>query len=133
MDSEQNYDVTPANHACKSSSSTVIVMQPNSTNSNTSSQIDNVSNQHAKDSQYDNIDSTTVKPMHGGHMKFSIIFMNKNYNIEATNEKDAIKFFLKDKINKIYKRDNLLEIIYNNNHSMYIVKANYKYKIKHIH
>lgn len=133
MDSESNYDVTPANHSCKSSSTTINVMQPNSTNSNTSNDIDNTTNQHAKNAQYDNIDNTTVKPMHGGYKKFTIIFINNSYIIDSTDELDAIKFFLKNIVNKIYKKDNLLEIISNKNKSMYIVKAKYKNKFKKIH
>lgn len=132
MDSETNFEIAPANQGCKNTMNTEVVQSaPNSTNSNASDNINTTLDQHTLDSQYDNTDAIVVKPMYGGNKKFKIILRKKEYLIQSNNEVNAIKNVLN---NKIYKTDNLLEIFDNNNkHSMYIIKANYKNKIKKIH
>ena len=129
-DSETDYSVTPANNTCSNTvNNSVTVASPGSQNANTSQNIASVNNQHIADSQYDNVDSITVKPLYGGKNKnifFTIKFLNKIVNINAIDEISAIKLFLN---NKIYKRDHLLEIKHNNISSVYIIRAGYKNKL----
>ena len=128
MESETNdYDVKPINHKCTSSMNSYLTKpNPNSTNYNVSTNLNSVSNQHKLDSQYDNVDNLNVKPMYGGKNIFKIKFRNKYYNISGTNELDAIKIFLNG---RIFKKDHLIEISYNNIDSLYIIRRKYKNKI----
>ena len=132
MDSETNFEINPVNQNCKNVvNNQVIQSDPNTNNNNASSNVNTTLDQHTLDSQYDNTDAIIVKPMYGGNKKFKIIFKKKEYLVISNNEINAIKNVLN---NKIYKTDNLLEIKCNNNkHSMYIIKGNYKNKIKKIH
>lgn len=132
MDSETSFEIAPANQNCKNViNNQVVESAPNTTNSNASDNVNSTLDQHTLDSQYDNTDAITVKPMYGGSKKFKIILKKKIYLIQSNNEINAIKNVLN---NKIYKTDNLLEIIDNNNkQSLYIIKANYKNKIKKIY
>jgi hypothetical protein len=130
-DSSTDYDFKPVNHACDNvTNSSVIVSSPGSQTAQSSKDISNVQNQHAADAQYDNVEAGDVKPLYGGESKeknilFTIKFLNKTVNILATDEKSAIKLFLN---NKIYKKDNILEITHNKKSSLYIVKNGYKNK-----
>ena len=132
MDSETNFEIDPVNQNCKNVvNDQVIQSDPNTNNNNASSNVNTTLDQHTLDSQYDNTDAIIVKPMYGGNKKFKIIFKKKEYLVISNNEINAIKNVLN---NKIYKTDNLLEIKCNNNkYSMYIIKGNYKNKIKKIH
>jgi len=130
MDSENDYDIIPVNNSCSTIiNNTVTISSPGTSTSYTNTDITNVNNQHILSGQYDNVDNMTVKPLYGGILNkntlFSIKFRNKITNIEALNEKSAIKLFLK---NKIYKKDHLLEIYNKNKCSLYIVKHGYKNK-----
>ena len=130
MDSETTeYDITPVNHGCSNVvNSNVIVSSPGSQTAQANQGISDVNNQHIADAQYDS-DIGNVKPLYGGILKkdilFTIKFRNKIVNINAKDENSAIKLFLN---NKIYKKDNLLEIIHKNKSSLYIVKNGYKNK-----
>lgn len=128
MDSERNdYDVKPINQKCSSNiNSYVTKPNPNSTNYNVATKLDSVNDQHKLDSQYDNVDNLNVKPMYGGGYIFKIKFRNIDYEIFGTNELDAIKIFLNG---RIFKKDHLIEISYNNIDSMYIIRRKYKNKI----
>jgi hypothetical protein len=86
-------------------------------------------NQTTASAQYDS-DIASPESMYGGNSSYKIIFRKKSTFIPSSSEKDAIKIFLN---NKIYKRDYLLEIIQNNKKSIYIIRANYKNKIKKIY
>ncbi len=131
MDSESNdYDINPVNNQCHNSVKTTIAPNYSGTTANTSKDIDNLNNQALANSQYDSAVIKTPKPMYGGYNNYKIIFRKKNYFINGKDEKDAIKIFLKD---KIYKKDYLLEIIQKNKASIYIVRANYKNKLKKIY
>jgi hypothetical protein len=137
MDSENNYDIVPVNNLCDNViHHNVTVSSPGSDTSYSNQNVTNVSNQYDANGQYDNVDDITVKPLYGGILKnvkanilFTIKFRNKIVNIESLNEESAIKKFLD---NKIYKKDHLLEIIYKNKSSLYIVKNSYKNKFKKI-
>lgn len=137
MASENNYDIVPVNNSCNNVINTnVIVSSPGSDTSHSDKNITNTSNQYDANAQFDNIDNITVKPLYGGilnnikkNILFTIKFRNKIVNIEELNEESAIKIFLD---NKIYKKDNLLEIIYKNKSSLYIIKNGYKNKFKKI-
>jgi len=135
MDSENNdYDVVPVNNSCSTTiNSNVTVSSPGSSTSYSSKDITTINNQHALSGQYDNVDNMTVKPLYGGilnkNILFTIKFRNKETNIEALDEKCAIKIFLN---NKIYKKDYLLEIYHKNICSIYVIKNGYKNKFKKI-
>jgi len=135
MDSENNYDVEAVNNSCSNVINTdVTVSSPGSDTSHSNQNITSVDNQHDANGQFDNVDNIIVKPLYGGilnnikkNILFTIKFRNKIVNIEAVNEKNAIENFLD---NKIYKKDHLLEIIYTNKSSLYIIKNSYKNKFK---
>ena len=135
MDSENNYDIEAVNNSCSNVINTdVTVSSPGSDTSHSNQNITSVDNQHDANGQFDNVDNITVKPLYGGilnnkkkNILFTIKFRNKIVNIEAVNEKSAIENFLD---NKIYKKDHLLEIIYTNKSSLYIIKNSYKNKFK---
>jgi hypothetical protein len=130
-DSSTDYDFKPVNHACdKVVNNSVIVSSPGSQTTQSDKSITDVHNQHEADAQYDNIEAGNIKPLYGGKSKeknllFTIKFLNKTVNILATDEKSAIKLFLN---NKIYKKDNILEITHNKKSSLYIIKNSYKNK-----
>lgn len=128
MDSETyDYDVKPINQKCSSTNNSYITKpNPNSTNYNTAANLDSINNQHKLDSQYDNVDNLNVKPMYGGQHIFKIKFRNVDYEIFGINELDAIKIFLNG---RIFKKDHLIEISYNNIDSLYIIRRKYKNKI----
>ena len=132
MDSESNdYDITPVNSKCSSYVKTDIVSSHSGTVSNTNNSIDNVQNQSKASAQYDqNISSPKSLILSGGNNNYKIIFRKKTVFINGNSEKDAIKIFLN---NKIYKRDYLLEISQYNKKSIYIIRGNYKNKIKKIY
>ena len=134
MDSDTNFEVAPINDSCKSTINTnVIKSNPNTNISNNNDDINSGLNQYKLDTQYDNVDNMTIKPMYGGYKKFKINFRKKDYFLESNNEINAIKHVLN---NKIYNKDHLLEIFQNDKNnisSMYIIKANYKNKFKKIH
>jgi hypothetical protein len=129
MDSENNYDIEPVNSSCNNIiNDTVIINSPGSTLNNSDKDIISGTNQHDADAQYDNVDNISVKPLYGGiktNILFTIKFRNKIININSDSEYNAIKLFLN---NKIYKKDNLLEISYKNKFSLYIIKNSYKNK-----
>jgi len=136
MDSENNYDIVPVNNSCNNVIHTdVTISSPGSDTGNSNQNITSTSNQTEANAQFDNVDNITVKPLYGGILKnvknilFTIKFRNKIVNIDSLNEESAIKKFLD---NKIYKKDHLLEIIYKNKSSLYIIKNNYKNKFKKI-
>jgi hypothetical protein len=131
MDSESNdYDITPVNNQCTNAIKTVVVPSHSGATSDTNKNIDDLQNQSIASSQYDSADIKSPKPMYGGYNNYKIIFRKENYFVHGKDEKNAIKIFLK---NKIYKKDYLLEIIQNNKLSIYIVRANYKNKVKKIY
>ena len=131
MDSESvDYDIKPVNSKCSSYVKTDIVPSHSGTTSNTNNNIDVTQNQMTTNSQFDNPDIASPKPMYGGNNNYKIIFRKKSTFINNNSEQDAIKIFLN---NKIYKRDYLLEISKNNKKSIYIIRANYKNKIKKIY
>jgi hypothetical protein len=87
--------------------------------------INAVQQQHLEDSKYDQTDEIVVKPLYGGNLNnYNINFKNKKININANNEIEAIKNILN---NKVYKKENLLEITDKyNNKSLYVIKTNKK-------
>jgi len=137
MDSENSdYDIVPINNSCTNTiNSSVIVSSPGSQTSNTNQNISNINTQHEVNSQYDNVDNINVQPLYSGGKKlknslvFNIKFRNKIINIESSSEKKAIRIFLK---NKNYKKDHILEIIYKNKNSIYLIKGNNNNKINKI-
>jgi len=132
MDSESNdFDITPVNSKCSNYVKTDIVSSHSGTVSNTSSSIDNFHDQAKASAQYDQDISSPKSLIHsGGSNNYKIIFRKKSNFINGNSEKDAIKIFLN---NKIYKRDYLLEISQYNKKSIYIIRGNYKNKIKKIY
>ena len=137
MDSENNYDIVPVNNSCNNVIHTdVTVSSPGSDTAHSDKNITSTSNQYDANGQFDNVDNITVKPLYGGilsnikkNILFTIKFRNKIVKIEELNEESAIKRFLD---NKIYKKDYLLEIIYKNKSSLYVIKNGYKNKFKKI-
>jgi hypothetical protein len=147
MDSESNYDIIPVNNSCSGVvNKNIIVTSPGSQTSNSNQNITTVNNQSENDTQYDNVDNINIKPLYGGKLKnltikklsnkkninlsvFTIKFRNKLVNIESSDEESAIKILLN---NRIFNKDNLLEIIYKNKSSVYIIKNGYKNKFKKI-
>jgi hypothetical protein len=133
MDSENNYDIIAVNNSCDSViHSNIIVASHGSDVSHSNKNITSLSNQQDANAQYDNTDNMSIKPLYGGILKnikenilFTIKFKNKIVNIDSFTEKGAIKIFLK---NKTFKKDHILEIIYKNRSSLYIIKNNYKNK-----
>lgn len=129
MDSE--YEITPINSSCNNIiNKNLTISSPGSATSYSNQNITNVNNQHDLNSQYDNINNMNIVPLYGGksnknNILYTIYFLNKKININANNEKNAIKSFLN---NKIYKKDNLLQIIHKNIKSLYIIRSNYKNK-----
>jgi hypothetical protein len=130
-DSEStDYDIKPINSQCSTYVKTDIVPSHSGTTTIANNNIDSVQNQMTTSSQYDSDNITSPAPMYGGNNNYKIIFRKKSSFINSNTEKDAIKIFLN---NKIYKRDYLLEISQNNKKSIYIIRANYKNKIKKIY
>lgn len=147
MDSESNYDIIPVNNSCSGVvNKNVIVTSPGSQTSNSNQSITTVNNQYENDTQYDNVDKMDIKPLYGGKFKnlsikklsnkknvnlsvFNIKFRNKFVNIESSGEESAIKILLN---NRIFNKDHLLEIVYKNKSSIYIIKNGYKNKFKKI-
>lgn len=122
----EEYDFKPANHSC----STIIhpnllVINPGTKNEATMNNINALQQQHLEDSKYDQTDEIIVKPLYGGNLNnYKINFKKKNININAYNEIEAIQNLLN---NKVYKKENLLEITDNNNNkSLYVIKTNKK-------
>ena len=128
MESE-SHDVIPVNSQCSTIvNKSVISPSIGTETATTHSDIDSHINQVQASSQYDNVDSMEVKPMYGGNMNIYIVnFKNKIIILNGINEKEVIKKILN---NKIYKRDNLLQIKIKNskNESMYIIRGTYKNK-----
>jgi hypothetical protein len=154
IDSEINYEIVPVNNSCKNQvHNDVTISAPGSQTSYSNQNITDVTKQTDANAQYDNVDNITVKPLYGGilekknnkiinknlsllkssyskinikeNLLFTIKFRNKIVKIQSLDEKSAIKIFLN---NKIYKKDHLLEIIYKNKSSIYIIKNGYKNK-----
>lgn len=119
---EKNYEVTPANHMCKNTTSSIITSTPGTSANSASKNIDTVQQQHIEDSKYDSVQ--VVKPLYGGNL-FTILFRNKKIYLTGKDERTTIKSFLKNK--KEYKKDQIIQII-NNNLSTYIIKGNSKNK-----
>ena len=121
MDSENNYDIVPANNSCSQVINTVsVTTTPGSAADNSSQNVNDFNNQHQASAQYDSND-IEVKPMYGGNLKFSIKFLNKLYLVNSNNEVNAIKEIT---YNKIFKKDNLLKIKNEsmNNYNLYVVR-----------
>ena len=130
-DSESvDYDIKPVNSQCSTYVKTDIVPSHSGASSNVNNNIDSVQNQNTASAQFDNPDIASPGPMYGGNNNYKIIFRKKSTFINSNSEKDAIKILLN---NKIYKRDYLLEISQYNKKSIYIIRANYKNKIKKIY
>ena len=131
MDSESNdYDITPVNSQCSNTVKTTIVPNYSGSSANANKNINDVQNQTTANAQYDSNNINSPQPMYGGYNNYKINFRKKSFFINGKNEKDAIKIFLN---NKIYKRDYLLEISQYNKKSIYIIRGNYKNKIKKIY
>ena len=126
----ESFDITPVNTQCSTYVKTEIVNSHSGTTTNTNKNIDSVQNQTTASARYDSDNIDSPKPMYGGNNNYKIIFRKKSYFIQCSSEKDAIKSFLN---NKIYKKDYLLEISQYNKKSIYIIRANYKNKIKKIY
>ena len=120
MSTSQSYNITPANASCANQQNVVVQPQPNS-----QSQVDAITKQQQADSQYDDTSTQT------GGMRSNqcvIFFKNKKYTYtnelkKRWNEDQLIKEFLD---NKIYKQDDILEIIYTNKKSIYIIRGHVK-------
>ena len=125
----ESIDITPVNSQCSTYVKTDIVPSNSGTSTNTNKNIDSMQNQMTTSAQYDT-DVASPKPMYGGNNNYKIIFRKKSSFITGSSEQDAIKSFLN---NKIYKKDYLLEISQYNKKSIYIIRANYKNKVKKIY
>ena len=121
---QKSYDIVPVNNKCSQViNHSVIVESPNTTSAKTSGTIDSLENQQKESTRFDTIDGVNVSPLSGGKKKlkkFLILFSNKKYINYGLNENESIKLFIN---NRIFKKDNLLEIIYNNKSSLYIIKG----------
>lgn len=126
MNSE-DHEVIPVNSKCSESINNLVISnKPGSATATSSNNIDSINYQQKEYSKYDNTEEIYVKPMFGGNNKYNIKFINKNYNVIAKNEIDAIKIVLK---NRIFKIDHLLII---NGNQIYIIRGRYKNKFKKI-
>ena len=125
-----DYDIKPVNNQCSTYIKTNIVPSHSGTTTIANKNINTIQNQTTASAQYDSDNISSPAPMYGGNNSYKIIFRKKNTFINSSSEQDAIKIFLN---NKIYKKDYLLEISKNNKKSIYIIRANYKNKIKKIY
>jgi hypothetical protein len=119
MSTNQSYQITPANNHCSNQQNVVVQSQSNSQN-----QIDAITKQQQADSQYDTMTSI---PQTGGMRSNQCVIFFKNKKFIYTNklkkrwnEDQLIREFLN---NKIYKQDDILEIIYTNKKSIYIIRG----------
>ena len=129
MDSENNYDIIPANNHCSKVSSVEILPQPGSKNETSLQSMNTGHNQQLANAQYDTV-KEDVKPMYGGNNKFKIIFQGNISFIDSVNEITAMKKILNG---KIYKKNHLIEIYNNNTKSLYVLRSNKKNKFKKLY
>ena len=126
---QKSYDIIPVNNkGSQVINHSAIVESPNTISAKTSGSINSLDNQQKESSRFDTIDSVNVSALSGGKKilkKFLILFSNKKYINYGLNENESIKLFIN---NRIFKKDNLLEIIYNNKSSLYIIKGFIKNK-----
>jgi hypothetical protein len=122
MDSETSYEIIPINKSCSTVINNNSIVSSKSTAIGQQNQhINNINNQHTAYAQYDNVDNLNVQPLYGGGKKiFTIKFRNKMINIEAKSKKNAIQLFLN---NKVYKRDQKIEVSYHDNVSSYLIRV----------
>jgi len=122
MDSENDYEVVPANNSClQTINKPSVTTTPGTSLNNSSQNVNDFQNQHNTSAQYDSND-IDVQPMYGGYLKkFNIKFLNKLYVVNSNNEINAIKDIT---YNRIFKKDNLLEIKdqNQNNYNLYVVR-----------
>ena len=139
--SSPNYEVKPANSNCSNIvNKNVVVITPGTPTAQTSSNINNIQQQHVENTKYDNIASFDIKPLHGGskkrcinsHKTFVVKFMDYKYNIKSSSKKKALQSFLKSihqttniKKTQNKKEDNKIIEIYeknnSSNHLLYIL------------
>jgi len=133
-----NYDVVPVNSHCQNVvNKNIIEITPGTPVAQTTNSLNNIQQQHAENTRYDNINSYDVKPLHGGGLKiyknknnsknkiFIVKFMKNNYEYTTSSKKKALKYFLdnlkeiksKNRITKENKIDFLIEIYEKNNKS----------------
>lgn len=133
MSSDPEYDIVPANQECSSvDNKDSIQTTPGTTTAQASSGIDSFSSQHQANAQYDNVDDMQVNTLTGGSKHNYIInFKTKRTSIHGHNEIDALKKFLN---NRVFKKDNLVEIKLDNSNkpSIYVIRGNFKNKFKKI-
>jgi hypothetical protein len=110
------------NNSCSQTiNKTAITTTPGTSVNDSSKNVNDFHNQHNASAQYDSND-IDVQPMYGGNLKkFNIKFLNKLYSVNSNNEINAIKEIT---YNKIFKKDNLLEIKdqNTNNYNLYVVR-----------
>jgi len=126
-----DYEITPANQNCSVIQNKPIIQLTSGTpTANASSKIDDFHTQHLENIKYDSIgDPSDMKPLTGGNKLnlYNISFLKKNYKIYGKNEDDAIYTFIKK---RNFKKDNLLEIVYENNKntnkysSLFVISGN---------
>jgi len=139
MSTNSSYTVTPANNHCSSQTNTVIQQQQGSQNYNSQQSVDTTAKQQTANSQYDNVNSESIKPVQAGaghstKKKCTILFRKKKYVFNEPNDYNDSKYISKMILvvlnNKVYQEDNIMEILYNNNRSIYIIKGFKKNKYK---
>jgi hypothetical protein len=133
MDSENDYEIVPANNTCSSNiNKQLVIPTPGTTTSQNLNNVNAIGNQHIEDSKYDDTDAIQVKPMYGGNVKnlktFKIIFRKKKYLVNSNNELNAINNLLSLK-NSNYKKDYLIhieELNKINKNNFYVLESNNK-------
>jgi hypothetical protein len=129
-----SYEVVPANSHCQNIvNKNVIEITPGTPVAQTTNNLNNIQQQNAENTRFDNINSYDVKPLHGGGLKISkdnsknknkifiVKFMKNNYEYTTSSKKKALKYFL-DNLKEINSKnrnskDSLIEIYEKNNKS----------------
>jgi hypothetical protein len=126
-----DFNVVPANNNCSNQTPIIIDPNPGSAVSNASDNISNINDQHAVNSQYDNVDPSSIKPMYGGNkQKFNIIFKDQSVTIISDDPLKAVKSLLNK---KVFKKDYLVDVYMGNRLvAKYIKRRNYNTKYERI-
>jgi hypothetical protein len=126
-----DFDVVPANNNCSNQTTVVVNSNPGSAISNASDNVSYINDQHTVNSQYDNVDPSSIQPMYGGNkQKFNIIFKDESITIISDDPLKAVK----DSLNKkVFKKDYLVDVYIGNRLvAKYIKRRNYNTKYERI-
>ena len=126
-----DFHVVPANNNCSDQTPVIINPNPGSAVSNASNSVTNINDQHAVNSQYDNVDPSSIQPMYGGtQQKFQVIFKDKTFTIISNDPLKAVNEALH---NRLFKRDYLVDVYFQNKLlAKYIKRRNHKSKYEKI-